>query len=170
MTQTIIIMGVSGTGKSTIAQQLALQIDGLYLDADDFHSEQAKNMMRQGIGLTEKQRKPWIERLSQATKAPINEYSAIVLAYSGLKSAHRQQLFAASPNTVMIMLEADEQTLQQRLEQRQAHFFNPRLLRDQLVQMEAIDDAETVYSIDARQPMLSIVKQILEIANAKRVA
>lgn len=169
MSQAIIIMGVSGTGKSTVAEQVAQATDGCYLDADDFHSAKAKDMMRQGIGLTESERKPWVERLCREIQgSSTNEIK--VLAYSGLKAAHRQQLFAARQNTVMIMLEADEPTLQQRLKHRKNHFFSPRLLRDQLVQMESVSDAEIVHSIDAKQSIMSIVKQILEIANAKRVA
>ena len=84
----VIVMGVSGCGKSTVGKQLALDLGYTFIEADDFHSVAAKQQMANGIPLTDVMREPWLKRLCQHLDQEVLVDS--VLAYSGLRRRHRQ--------------------------------------------------------------------------------
>ena len=86
-----IVMGVSGSGKSVIGQKLAQELDYLFIDADDFHSDEARALMAQGTPLDDNYRVQWIAKLSNYLNALRCQNQSCVLAYSGLKAVHRDQ-------------------------------------------------------------------------------
>ena len=91
----VVVMGVSGCGKSTLAQEIANHYKINFLDADDFHSEDAIKQMSDGIPLNDKQRAPWIERICRQLNHLALKNISCVLAYSGLKKQHRKLIFAS---------------------------------------------------------------------------
>ena len=162
-TYLIIIMGVSGCGKSTLAQALAKHYGYSYLDADDFHSEEARALMAQGIPLTDDNRAPWIGALKQHLENNniINEHS--ILAFSGLKQKHRNELRKAGLRTIVLFLQGKQDIIQQRIDKRLGHFMAPQLLTSQFESLEVPVDEVDVYPIEINTSIEKVTDKAIEI-------
>ena len=136
-------MGVSGSGKSTLARLLAKQYQLCYLDADDFHSSKAVEMMRAGNPLNDQIREAWIGRLNRRLVELAAHGESCVLAFSGLKQMYREMIWDMGFQKYAFLLDVDKAQLCERLTQRKAHFFNASLLDSQLatLEMPAQDEA-----------------------------
>ncbi len=131
-----IVMGVSGTGKSTLAKEIADDFSISYLDADDFHSEQAKKHMAANKPLTDAMRKPWLVKILTHLHLLYQQDQSVVLAYSGLKAEHRT-LFRGLPfGCYFFCLSGNKKLIASRMSQRAGHFFSPELLDSQFEAME----------------------------------
>jgi len=117
----VVVMGVSGTGKSTLANAFAKQSGFIYLDADSLHSEDAIAQMSRGIPLTDKQREPWIERIFRQLCEYQSQNKSCILAYSGLKREQRKRIFSACQNSVGVLLHGEQGLITERLAQRSNH-------------------------------------------------
>jgi gluconokinase len=159
--QLILIMGVSGSGKTTVAKKLSGLIHGHYLDADDFHSVQARQQMATGQPLNDQQRGPWIATMLNHLNSIKNTQQPIVLAYSGLKRKHRQAFYRLPFKVHRIMLSLPFEQLKPRLEHRQGHFFSTELLASQFAALEYSDKQEAVQVIDASQSINAITVDII---------
>ncbi|MCI2283060.1 gluconokinase, GntK/IdnK-type [Colwellia sp. MSW7] len=148
-----IVMGVSGSGKSVIgeklAQYLSNQIKVEFIDADDFHSPQAKQRMAANLPLDDTMRKPWVNAIMNKLMELASQNKNVVLAFSGLKLKHRNCLRSLSFNTVFYYLQADMNIIRTRMLNRNNHFFKPELLTSQFLAMEAVsDDEQNLTTID----------------------
>ena len=152
----ILLMGVSGVGKTTIGQALASELHWSFADADDFHSAINVAKMRAGIPLDDADRAPWLQSLHDAISGWIANQQSVVLACSALKEGYRQQL-VTGPDVQLVFLHADFGLIAQRMAGRYGHHMNPRLLRSQFATLEAPQDA---ISVDAGQPIAEIVAGI----------
>jgi len=152
----ILLMGVSGVGKTTIGQQLARELKWPFADADEFHSEANVAKMRQGIPLDDTDRAPWLQSLHDAIANWIAAGKSVVLACSALKAAYRQQLLVG-PEVKLVYLHGDFDLLAQRLTTRHGHYMNPGLLHSQFDTLEAPPDA---ISIDVSGTVPEIVADI----------
>jgi len=152
----ILLMGVSGVGKTTIGQQLARELKWPFADADEFHSEANVAKMRQGIPLDDTDRAPWLQSLHDAIACWIAAGKSVVLACSALKAAYRQQLLVG-PEVKVVYLHGDFDLVAQRLSTRHGHYMNPGLLRSQFDTLEAPPDA---ISIDVSGTVPEIVADI----------
>src|SRR5262245_11397739 len=127
----VVVMGVAGSGKTTIGRRLAEALGAGFTDADDFHSAASIARMREGIALTDADREPWLA----ATRAAIDQARRLgadhVVACSALKARYRERLGAGEPQVRFIYLKADTGLIAQRLARRSGHFFNPALLASQ---------------------------------------
>ena len=141
----LIIMGVSGCGKTTIAKHIAERLPFKYLESDDFHSSENKQHMENGRPLTDDMRWPWIQNICEAVQA---DNQNIVLANSGLKSAHRAQFRKLDRQVNFIHLQVRQDIIQARLELRQDHFMPASLLDSQFRDMQAPIASEGVHSVD----------------------
>ena len=136
MPNLFIVMGVSGTGKSSLAQHLANEFLLIYIDADDFHSAQAKKHMAANKPLTDEMRAPWLVSITEHLILSFQQGNSVVLAYSGLKSAHRN-LFRKLPFYChFFYLTANKDIIAKRITQRANHFFSHALLDSQFEAME----------------------------------
>ncbi len=153
----ILIMGVSGSGKTTIGQMLAAQLDWNFQDADDLHSPANIDKMYQGIPLTDADRRPWLQSLRSLIARSIDTNANLIIACSALKAAYRQDLAVGSDRVEFVYLRGSAELIQQRIEQRMGHFFNADLLKSQFADLQEPDDA-IVIEID-RSPA-EIVRQI----------
>lgn len=144
----LIVMGVSGSGKSTFARAIATAHARHYLDADDFHTLLSKQKMQQGIPLTEKERGPWLDSICRALSRRLRRGENLVLACSGLKRAHRDRFRRQFNPVLFVFLNGDECLIRHRLEQRQGHFFNQALLADQFRTLESPLTESDVISIE----------------------
>lgn len=154
----IYIMGVSGSGKTTIGQKLS-QLTGLsFYDADDFHSVDNKSKMKSGQALDDLDRKEWLENVHLLAEQASRQKGAII-ACSALKTAYRQQLVRGIDSSVhWIFLEGDYGLILERMKARKDHFMPPALLRSQFDTLEKPTDA---LAIDIGQDPDEIVKLII---------
>lgn len=132
----ILIMGVSGSGKTTIGRLLAERLKCDFEDADDFHPSANIEKMRQGIPLTEADRRPWLEKIAESISEWIAEGKHIILACSALQEAHRKTLAGNHDRVPIIFLNGEFDLIEQRLEKRKGHFFDKRLLTSQFAIIE----------------------------------
>ncbi|BAY10870.1 gluconokinase [Calothrix sp. NIES-2098] len=156
----ILVMGVSGSGKTTIGKMLANSLGWTFSDADTFHSQQNVEKMRQGIPLSEADRKPWLRDLQTAIKHWLQENKNVVLACSALKYSYRQFLVVDSDRVKLVYLKGSYQLIQQRLQERQNHYMSAQLLTSQFETLE--EPLETIY-IDIAEPPQAIVQNIRTI-------
>ncbi len=161
----LVIMGVSGCGKSSLAQGLAALLGLDWLDADDFHSPANIQNMARGIALADKDRWPWLAAVGSALADMAKRQRPAILACSALKADYRRALERASglPLTYL-QLDAPRALLQDRLENRRGHFMGSALLDSQLATLEPLrlggQDPEAGLVLDASQPVADLVDQI----------
>lgn len=144
----IIVMGVSGSGKSTLAKALADTYSYEYLDGDDFHSAESRNLMARGVPLTDAQRAPWVAAIKQRLQNNANHQIHTILAFSGLKQKHREALRSAGLRTIVLYLNGNKDTIQDRINNRKGHFMAPALLDSQFSSMEDPLSEPDVHLID----------------------
>lgn len=161
----VVVMGVSGTGKTTLGNKIANTFDMTFLDADSLHSHAAIQQMSQGIALTDEQRLPWIQRIcSQLVQFETQDKNCL-LAYSGLKQQHRQLIFSTYQNTLGILLNADQAIIEQRLQARTNHFMSPQLLSSQIAAMEPFGDEITMLNLNLNESLESHLLQSVSFIN-----
>ena len=133
----VVVWGVSGCGKTTVAKLLAKKLDWQFLDADDFHSTENIEKMRPGRPLNDKDRKPWLDEIAQQLMTINQSGASATLACSALKLAYRDLLGINEKTVRSVLLHGDQQAIQQRLENRQHEFMNKDLLNSQFQTLEA---------------------------------
>jgi gluconokinase len=155
-TESIVVMGVSGCGKTTLGTRLGAHLGWRFFDADDFHSAENVARMAQGIPLTDADRAPWLDRLADllAQRAPV------VLACSALKRRYRDRLRAAAPELVFLFLTGPEEVIASRIAARSGHYMPAGLLRSQLDALEVPDPDEHVLTLDCRDPFETVLKTV----------
>ncbi|HAZ46796.1 MAG TPA: gluconate kinase [Cyanobacteria bacterium UBA11369] len=158
----VIVMGVSGSGKSTIGKMLASELNWEFFDADDFHPSANIEKMRQGIPLTDADRMPWLLTLQDAIASILQQDRNAVLACSALKSSYREIMLHNCDRSQirLVYLKGSFQLIQERLKQRQNHYMSPDLLQSQFDILEEPEDA--IY-VDISQPMDAIAQQISQM-------
>src|SRR5690606_41472876 len=115
-------MGVSGSGKTTVARALADAWGATFLDADDFHSEQARAHMASGQPLTDEMRRPWVERIAADLRRRVEAGERVALAFSGPRRPHRAVLRAAGPPLPFVFLHGDRQLIAARMSAGSGHY------------------------------------------------
>ena len=155
----LIVMGVAGSGKTTVGSLLAERLGWPFFDADDFHPEANLEKMRGGMALSDADRLPWLERLRELIVDCLGRNQSAVLACSALKESYRRTLAEGDPRVRFVFLQVDPEVLAQRLEQRTGHFFARPLLDSQLSALEAPANALTV---DASRTPEEIVQEMRE--------
>lgn len=155
-------MGVSGTGKSSVAAALAQLLGVPWIDGDDLHAPDAVARMRTGLPLADEDRWPWLDRvganLADTTAAP----RGVVVACSALRRAYRDRLRAASPQLQFVFLDGPPALVRQRMEQRTGHYMPPALLDSQLQTLErpdAVAEPDVLHA-DIGAPVQLIVADI----------
>ena len=157
----IVLMGVSGSGKTTIGRALAKSLRWGFSDADDFHSAANVEKMKKGIPLTDEDRKPWLRSIRAAIEQWNRDEPGHVLACSALKGRYREILGRDDPEVKFVYLQGSFDLISQRLKERKGHFFNPALLRSQFEALESPKDALVVdISKDPQEVVSAILEQV----------
>jgi gluconokinase len=153
----ILVMGVAGSGKSTVGALLAGRLGAAFVDADGLHSAANRAKMRRGEALDDADRAPWLAALRDVVRAHAAAGRQLVLACSALRAGFRTALLAEVPGARVVYLRAAREVLAARLAARRDHFFPPALLDSQLAALEEPDDALV---IDATLRPAAIVARI----------
>jgi gluconokinase len=162
----LVLMGVTGSGKTTIGTKLATAEHWEYAEGDDYHSDANKAKMHAGIPLTDEDRAPWLANLHEVLLGWHRSGKSGVMACSALKQSYRDELSAGIPGTELhfVLLEVSREVLQQRLAARKNHYMSPALLDSQIATLETPRDAIRVAG--DRPPE----ETVREIMNAVRAA
>ncbi|SES10785.1 gluconokinase [Pedobacter rhizosphaerae] len=139
----VMIMGVSGSGKTAVGKALAKALHAQFLDADDFHPAANISKMSAGIPLTDDDRKPWLVAVAEEVNSASSNGETVVLACSALKKAYRILLGASITSPLKtIYLKSSFEQVRDRLEKRRGHFMPANLLKSQFDALEEPDQEE----------------------------
>lgn len=139
----ILLMGVTGSGKTTVGQALAEGLGWQFADADDFHPQTNVAKMRAGIPLDDADRAPWLAALRKRIEEWVGARTDVVLACSALKQAYRDEL-VVGPEVRVVYLQGDSELIAERLKARHGHYMEPDLLPSQFATLEEPKDALAV--------------------------
>jgi len=161
LTRTLIVMGVSGCGKTLIGTRVAEHLGGIFEDADDFHSEANKDKMRAGIPLTDEDRWPWYAALRARIDEMREKTRLYVLACSALKAIYREKLRADDSDTdiAFVHLKGPREVIHARMAKRKGHYMPTTLLDSQFAILEETPD---LWNIPLDQEPDQMIAQILK--------
>jgi gluconokinase len=160
--QHLVVMGASGSGKTTIGRALAARLGYAFADADDFHAESSVAKMARGEPLTDADREPWLQALADWIAGRNADGRSSVLACSALKRRYRDRLRTAAPQHVaFVFLAVPSGVLRERLQQRTGHFVRADLLESQLVTLEPLEVDEPRIAVDGAAAPATIVERAL---------
>ncbi len=161
----VVVMGVSATGKTTVAVGLAEELDCEFIEGDDLHPRANIEKMTQGTPLTDEDRWPWLRAIAERVAVEDAEGVSTVVTCSALKRTYRDVLRHAAP-TFFLHLDAPFEVLQERMQKRTKHFMPPSMLRSQLDTLEPLGDDEQGAVVDVSPPADEVIE---EAVNAVRV-
>ena len=154
----VVVMGVSGTGKSTVGALLAADLGGTLGEGDSYHPAANIAKMSSGTPLTDEDRMPWLRTLAQVTRDRHAEGLSTVLTCSALRRCYRDVLREGVPGTesFFVHLHADFAVLERRMRERE-HFMPPSLLRSQFDTLEPLEDDERGVVVDVAAPLSEVM-------------
>ena len=155
----VVVMGVSGSGKTTVAQGIAQVTGWVFAEADQFHSEANVAKMRAGVALDDSDRQPWLESLAAWMKDEDRRGHSTVVACSALRRAYRDVLRTGPPAVDFVHLDGAVELLHERMAARQGHYMPPSLLGSQLDTLEPLQQDESGTVLDLRDPPQELVSQ-----------
>lgn len=164
MSNTIILMGVSGSGKTTIGQALSTTTGWSFYDGDDYHPLENIEKMSQGIPLNDDDRLIWLETLSELISEKSSSGEDLILACSALKRAYRQKLRSKNRDVLFVFLEGDFDLIWQRMQLRKSHYMKPEMLKSQFAILEPPVEA---LNLSIERPVAELVAAILSYAGIK---
>jgi carbohydrate kinase (thermoresistant glucokinase family) len=153
----VIVMGVTGSGKSTVGARLAADLGWPFYDADSFHPPENVARMSRGIALTDADRHPWLQAIRARIDDVLARGESAVIGCSALKDAYRSMLGADKPGVRFVFLRGDQALLAERLRHRVGHFMNPRLLGSQL---DTLEEPDSAVRIEIALPLSAQLRRI----------
>jgi len=152
----VVLMGVTGSGKSTVGRLLARQLGWSFIEGDDFHSAANVEKLKRGEPLNDADRKPWLEAIRRSIDAAIARNENAVIACSALKGSYRSMLEVPG-QVIFVYLKASVALIQERLRRRVGHFMNPNLIQSQF---DALEEPSTAIGVDAGSTAEEIAQAI----------
>ena len=159
----LVIMGVSGSGKTTIGQLLSAELICSFIDGDDFHPSVNIKKMSSGEALTDEDRWPWLEILADKIQEYIQQEQSMVLACSALKKSYREILCVERELVQFIYLKGNYATIVRRMQSRENHFMTKSLLQSQFATLEEPEDAIVVDISPSPSEILKSIRGLLHL-------
>jgi gluconokinase len=156
----LIVMGVSGSGKSTIGVALGEAFGAPFVDGDDLHPAANRAKMAAGIPLDDDDRRPWLDAVAERIRSELEGGRAIVVACSALKREYRDRLAAGAPSTVFVHLEGDRELVAERQRGRDHEYMPTSLLGSQFEILEPLQPDERGIRVDVRRAPAEIVADV----------
>ncbi|MEN9715598.1 MAG: putative gluconokinase [Actinomycetota bacterium] len=156
----MVVMGVSGCGKTSVGEEISLTLAVQFVDGDDLHTEANKAKMGAGIPLDDEDRWPWLDKVGQVLASP----QGAVVACSALKKVYRDRIRAAAPDVVFVHLTGTRELLWERMSARQNHFMPVSLLDSQLKILEPLQADEKGVTLDISAPVHQLAAQALKFS------
>ena len=148
----VVVMGVSGCGKSTIAALLAARLGGHFKDGDELHPRANIDKMSAGTPLTDEDREPWLEAVRDYAARAAREHGLCVIACSALKRAYRETLRGAGDRVFHVFLQGSRELIASRMSERRGHFMPFEMLDSQLRTLESPVGEARVVAVDVSPP------------------
>lgn len=161
MPRIILIMGVAGSGKTTIGRRLAAELGWPYHEADDFHSAANKDKMGRGIPLDDYDRAPWLASIRAAMEENLAAGKSAVFTCSGLKDKYRRVLMEGAPGVTLVYLACDMETSLARVGRRQGHYMKADMVKSQFDALEVPTDALTLDTRLSPEKIVASIKREL---------
>ena len=165
----LVVMGVSGCGKSSAGQAIAQQLGWQLVEGDTYHAPESVAKMAAGIALTDADREGWLARLA-ALLAAADAQHGVVLTCSALKRKYRDQLRATQPRLGFVFLDLDYETALVRVQTRGGHFFSPELVANQFATLQDPRAEPDVLTLKATEPLAGIALAAQQWVNAMPLA
>ena len=165
----ILVMGVSGSGKSTIGRRLADELGYEFIEGDDFHPLENISKMQSGVPLDDDDRWPWLNAVRLRMERAEFEESNLVATCSALKRAYRRILIPTNSPIQLVYLTGDRRLISGRLKSRTHHFMPPKLLASQFASLEPPRADEPCINVDIRQTpqtCVAAIRQALKVSIA----
>jgi gluconokinase len=163
MNLVVVVMGVSGSGKTTVGRLLATRLGVPFAEADDFHPAENVATMSAGIPLSDEDRWPWLHAIA----AWISAQSGGVVSCSALKRRYRDVLRAASDGVWFLHLTGDPEVIASRIAARSGHFMPPALLDSQLADLEPLSADEPGSAVDISADPEEIVENVIQVLDSR---
>ena len=157
----LVVMGVSGSGKSTVAKPVATRLGWPYQEGDDLHPAANVAKMKAGIPLDDADRAPWLDAIAAWIAARFAEDSGGVVTCSALRRAYRDRLRGAGAGVRFVYLAGEKSVIAARLEKRHGHFMPPGLLDSQFATLEPPGPDEDAIVVDIDCPVESQIAEII---------
>lgn len=157
----MIVMGVSGSGKSTVGQALATTLGLQFIDGDDLHPTANKEKMAAGHPLNDEDRAPWLEIIALRIGAELAEGKPIVVACSALKRKYREQLSAYAPSLLFVHLKGERSLIAERQSHRNHEYMPNSLLDSQFSTFEPLEDDENALIVSLDQTPDDMVADVV---------
>ncbi len=167
MASPIVVMGVSGSGKSTVGAALAQRVRVPFADADDFHPPANVAKMTSGQALNDDDRHPWLDAIGQWLAEHCSSSSGGVMSCSALKRKYRDQLRRHCPDVVFLHLSGSPEVIAKRQASRPGHFMPASLLASQFETLEPLEPDERGIAIDVDQDIDSIVDTFVQLSTTR---
>jgi gluconokinase len=154
----IVLMGVAGSGKSSVGEALARVLGWPFRDADDFHPARNREKMRRGIPLDDNDRRPWLDAIRASIVQSLSGNENAIYTCSALKQAYRHWLAADAEEVKFVYLKGPPGLIAERLANRRGHFFNPALLQ---TQFDELEEPQGVLEVDISLPPEAVADSII---------
>ena len=162
----IVLMGVSGCGKTSIGKLLSKALHLPFTDGDDLHGQANRDKMAAGVPLTDEDRWPWLDLVGLTVEMP----GGAIVACSALKRRYREHILRRAPDVLFVHLAGDRGELLERLENRKNHFMPPSLLDSQLEALEPLEDDEPGFTVRIGPDNDALVSQIVDLLKSTSLA
>lgn len=152
----VVVMGVSGCGKSSVGALLAHELGGTFVDGDDLHPQSNIDKMAAGTPLNDADREPWLRDIGARLGEAADSGRTLIIGCSALKRSYRELIQSGSPDTVFVHLHGTPELLAARVGGREGHFMPTGLLESQLATLELLESDEPGREFDIADPAAEI--------------
>jgi gluconokinase len=161
MTRTLVMMGVSGVGKTSVAEEIVARTGWAFVEGDDLHPEANRAKMTAGTPLDDDDRWPWLRRIATWIGEQEAAGRDAVLTCSALKRSYRELLSDGHPSVWFVHLLAPRELIQNRVDNRRGHYMPPSLLGSQLATLEPLDPEEPGFGVDTDRSPAEVAEDVL---------